>query len=74
MIQFQTRLLKKGKVLFFDIKSKRLGDQLYTKANINKTRHILGYESRSSLEEALRTQISWYKEKTLSHSLHKLKS
>lgn len=72
MIQFQTRLLKKGKVLFFDIKPKRPGDQLNTGTNINKTRRILGYEPRTSLEEALQAQITWYKEKIFSQGLHKL--
>ena len=63
-----------GKKARFDIKPKRPGDQLHTKANIAKARRILGYEPRARLEEALRTQISWYKEKIFSQGLHKLTS
>lgn len=61
-----------GKKARFDIKPKRPGDQLHTRANINKARRILGYEPRTSLEEVLRTQITWYKEKIFSQGLHKL--
>ncbi|MBY9020171.1 MAG: NAD-dependent epimerase/dehydratase family protein [Candidatus Lokiarchaeota archaeon] len=61
-----------GKKAHFDIKPKRPGDQLHTRANINKARRILGYEPRSSLEEVLRKQISWYKEKIFSQGLQKL--
>ncbi len=61
-----------GKKARFDIKPKRPGDQLHTRANINKARRILGYEPRTSLEEALRAQITWYKEKVFSQGLHKL--
>ena len=56
----------------FDIKPKRPGDQLHTRANINKARRILGYEPCTSLEEELRTQVKWYKEKIFSQGLHKL--
>ena len=56
----------------FDIKPKRPGDQLHTRANINKARRILGYEPQTSLEEAIRKQIAWYKEKIFSQGLHNL--
>jgi len=45
-----------GKKARFDIKPKRPGDQLHTRANINKARRIFGYEPRTSLEEVLRSQ------------------
>ncbi len=61
-----------GKKARFDIKPKRPGDQLHTRANINKARRILGYEPCTSIEEALREQIMWYKEKIFSKGLHKL--
>jgi len=61
-----------GKKARFDIKPKRPGDQLHTRANINKARRIFGYEPRTSLEEVLRSQITWYKEKIFSQGLHKL--
>ncbi len=62
------------KKALFDIKPKRPGDQLHTKANINKARRILGYEPHTGLEEALRSQISWYNEKIFTQGLHKLTS
>ena len=61
-----------GKKARFEIKPKRPGDQLHTRANISKARQILGYEPRTSLEEILRAQIKWYKEKIFSLGLHKL--
>ncbi len=61
-----------GKKARFDIKPKRPGDQLHTKADINKARRILGYKPQTSLEEALQAQITWYKEKIFSQGLHKL--
>ncbi len=61
-----------GRKANFDMKPKRPGDQLHTRANINKARSILGYEPKTSLEEALRMQITWYKEKIFSQGLHKL--
>lgn len=61
-----------GKKARFDMKPKRPGDQLHTRANINKARQILGYEPHTSLEAVLRNQISWYKEKIFSQGLHKL--
>lgn len=60
-----------GKKVRFDMKPKRPGDQLHTKANIKKARRILGYEPRTSIEEILRTQIAWYKEKIFSQGLYK---
>ncbi len=61
-----------GKKARFDIKPNRPGDQLHTLANIDKARRILGYEPHTSLEEILRKQITWYKEKIFSRGLHKL--
>ena len=61
-----------GKKARFVMKPKRPGDQLHTRANIDKARSILGYEPHTSLEEVLRTQITWYREKIFSQALHKL--
>ncbi len=47
----------------FEMKAKRPGDQLHTRANIDKARRILGYEPQASLENALRLQVKWYTEK-----------
>ncbi|NVM35893.1 MAG: GDP-mannose 4,6-dehydratase [Candidatus Lokiarchaeota archaeon] len=60
------------KKAIFDIKPKRPGDQLHTRANINKAKCILSYKPRTSLEEVLQTQVKWYKEKIFSQGLHKL--
>jgi nucleoside-diphosphate-sugar epimerase len=41
---------------------KRAGDQLRTKANIDKARRLLGYDPQTSLLESVRYQVNWYKE------------
>lgn len=38
---------------------RRPGDQLRTRANIDKARRLLGYEPATSLEEGLRAEIAW---------------
>ena len=58
----------------FDLKPKRPGDQLHTRANIDKARRILSYKPRTSLEEVLRLQIKWYEDKIFSQGFHKLTS
>ncbi len=39
----------------------RIGDQLRTKANIDKAAQILGYKPKISLKEGVKEQIDWYK-------------
>jgi UDP-glucuronate 4-epimerase len=38
----------------------RVGDQLRTKAVIDKARRLLGYNPKTSLYEGLKTQVQWY--------------
>ncbi len=59
-----------GRKAQFKSMPKRLGDQLRTKANIDKARSILNYKPRTSLEEILRKQITWYEEKIYKQGLH----
>ena len=40
---------------------KRAGDQLRTKANIDKARKLLGYNPKTSLLEAVKHQVEWFK-------------
>ncbi|WGK63775.1 NAD-dependent epimerase/dehydratase family protein [Croceiramulus getboli] len=44
-----------------DLQPKRPGDQMRTKANIDKARDLLNYEPRVDLKEGLAKQISWFK-------------
>ena len=44
---------------------KRLGDQLRTKANIDKARRLLNYNPQTTLLEAVEHQVAWYKENFL---------
>ena len=39
--------------------AKRRGDQLHTKADITKARHLLNYDPQTSLKEGLKKQIEW---------------
>ncbi len=41
--------------------SKRAGDQLRTKANIDKARRLLDYNPQTTLLEAVKEQVNWYK-------------
>ncbi|MFX1537062.1 MAG: NAD-dependent epimerase/dehydratase family protein [Promethearchaeota archaeon] len=52
-----------GKQALKVIKPKRSGEQLRTCANINKARSLLGYEPKTKLEEGLKAEVKWYKEK-----------
>ena len=45
----------------FDILPQRPGDQQRTCANIEKAGRVLGYEPRTTLFEALKDQVHWYK-------------
>jgi len=44
---------------------KRTGDQLRTKANIDKARRLLKYNPQTTLLEGVRHQVNWYKENFL---------
>jgi nucleoside-diphosphate-sugar epimerase len=41
----------------------RRGDQLRTRANIEKARRLLGYNPRTATEDGLRAEVEWYKQK-----------
>ncbi|RLD29542.1 MAG: 3-beta hydroxysteroid dehydrogenase [Bacteroidetes bacterium] len=44
---------------------KRAGDQLRTKANIDKARLLLNYNPQTTLLESVKHQVNWYKENFL---------
>lgn len=50
-----------GKKIQMNIIPKRAGDQLRTKANIDKARKLLGYNPQTTLLEAVTKQVEWYK-------------
>lgn len=50
-----------GKSITLDIIPKRPGDQLRTKANIDKARKLLNYNPQTTLLEAVKKQVDWYK-------------
>ncbi len=54
-----------GKKIELRIIPKRAGDQLRTKANIDKARRLLNYDPRTSLINSVRSQVNWYKENFL---------
>lgn len=43
----------------------RAGDQLRTKANIDKARRLLNYNPKTTLLEGVKKQVAWYKENFL---------
>ncbi|MDU8885512.1 NAD-dependent epimerase/dehydratase family protein [Yeosuana sp. MJ-SS3] len=45
--------------------AKRAGDQLRTKANIDKARKLLNYNPQTTLLESVKSQVKWYKENFL---------
>ena len=51
-----------GREIKIDIKPKRAGDQLRTKANIDKARRLLNYNPQTTLIESVRAQVEWFKE------------
>lgn len=61
-----------GKKARFEVIPKRPGDQMHTKANIDKARRVLGYKPKTNLEDVIKSQINWYQEKIFSTGLHKL--
>lgn len=50
-----------GKYIQIDIIEKRAGDQLRTKANIDKARKLLDYNPTTTLLESVKHQVEWYK-------------
>jgi UDP-glucuronate 4-epimerase len=52
-------LNKKIKIQLVDA---RIGDQLRTKAVIDKARRLLGYNPKTSLYEGLKAQVDWYQD------------
>ena len=50
-----------GKSIKINVIPKRAGDQLRTKANIDKARQLLGYNPKTTLLEAVRLQVEWFK-------------
>ena len=51
-----------NKTIAVKVMPKRLGDQLRTKANIDKARKLLNYNPQTTLLDAVKYQVAWYKE------------
>ena len=51
-----------GKKIEFDILPPRQGDQLRTRANIEKAKQVLNYHPSTGLREGLALQVEWYKD------------
>ena len=54
-----------GIAIKINIIPKRAGDQLRTKANIDKARKLLNYNPQTTLLESVKHQVNWYKENFL---------
>ena len=54
-----------GKSIKIEHVSARAGDQLRTKANIDKARELLNYNPQTTLLDGVRNQVNWYKENFL---------
>ncbi len=50
-----------GEKINIDHVAARAGDQLRTKANIDKARRLLNYNPQTTLLEGVRAQVEWYK-------------
>ncbi|MEH6535849.1 MAG: NAD-dependent epimerase/dehydratase family protein [Psychroserpens sp.] len=50
-----------GKAIVLNVIPKRPGDQSRTKANIDKARKLLNYNPQTTLLEAVKKQVEWYK-------------
>lgn len=50
-----------GKSIKINVIAKRPGDQLRTKANIDKARKLLNYNPQTTLLEAVKAQVEWFK-------------
>jgi UDP-glucuronate 4-epimerase len=51
-----------GKPIAIEVIPKRAGDQLRTKANIDKARKLLDYNPQTTLLESVKYQVEWFKE------------
>ncbi|MFD1064107.1 NAD-dependent epimerase/dehydratase family protein [Winogradskyella litorisediminis] len=54
-----------GKPIKIVVKPRRAGDQLRTKANIDKARRLLNYNPTTTLLESVKAQVEWFKENCL---------
>lgn len=54
-----------GRNIEIAVQPKRSGDQLRTKANIDKARRVLNYNPTTTLKESVEAQVNWYKENFL---------
>ncbi|SHH37574.1 NAD-dependent epimerase/dehydratase family protein [Winogradskyella jejuensis] len=54
-----------GTSIKIEVKPKRAGDQLRTKANIDKARKLLNYNPQTTLLESVEAQVKWFKENCL---------
>ena len=54
-----------GKKIKINVIPKRAGDQLRTKANIDKARKLLNYNPQTTLLVAVEKQVEWFKESFL---------
>lgn len=54
-----------GKKININVIAKRAGDQLRTKANIDKARKLLNYNPQTTLLESVKSQVKWYKQNFL---------
>lgn len=54
-----------GRKIKINVIPKRAGDQLRTKANIDKARRLLNYNPQTTLLEAVEKQVEWFKESFL---------
>jgi UDP-glucuronate 4-epimerase len=59
-----------GQKANMQIMPKRPGDQLRTCANIEKAGRLLGYEPKTRLEEGLRAEVDWYREKIYKQGIY----
>ncbi|MBT8245960.1 MAG: NAD-dependent epimerase/dehydratase family protein [Winogradskyella sp.] len=51
-----------GKSIKIEVKPRRTGDQLRTKANIDKARKLLDYNPQTTLLESVEAQVKWFEE------------
>jgi nucleoside-diphosphate-sugar epimerase len=51
-----------GRTAAIDRRPPRAGDQLHTRANIERAQQVLGYQPATPLEEGLRRQVAWQRE------------
>jgi nucleoside-diphosphate-sugar epimerase len=44
----------------------RMGDQIRTRANIDKARHLLGYDPKTTPRQGLQAEVDWFRSKFFS--------